>query len=110
MKSALYARFSSDLQRAASIEDQFKKFAKTGSAQARKCMVVLHVAGSNHPRPSQETGTKTGTNCYFGPGTNGVCEKKSPMKSMVGVMRFALFLQFASAFASVSPESPDRRH
>lgn len=25
----------------------------------------LHVAGCNHLRPSQETGTNTGTNCYF---------------------------------------------
>jgi hypothetical protein len=29
---------------------------------------------------------------------------------MVGMRGFALFLQFASGFASVSPESPDRRH
>ena len=52
-----------------------------------------HVTGSEPLCPSQKTGTNTGTNCYFGPGTNGVREKKSPMKSMVGVRRFVLFLR-----------------
>jgi hypothetical protein len=35
-----------------------------------------------------KSGTKTGTNCYLGPGTNGPGEKKTLMKSMVGVTGF----------------------
>ena len=61
----------------------------------------IHVAGCSRLRPSQETGTKTGTNCYFGPGTNGVREGKSPIKSMVGVRRLALFLDAGSDQGSV---------
>jgi hypothetical protein len=47
------------------------------SQPQREILGRWHVAGCNRLRPSQETGTKTGTNCYFGRGTNGVREKKS---------------------------------
>ncbi len=69
----------------------------------RKMYGRLHGASCGHPYPSQKTGTKTGTNCYFGPGTNGVPEKKSPMNSMVGVRRYTLFLRcrFESVFDDV---------
>src|SRR5579863_2762631 len=47
-----------------------------------------HASSHCYPRPPAKSGTKTGTNCYFGPGTHDVRRKKSPIKSMVGVTGF----------------------